>query len=71
MSDDVLQGRTVLIVDDAAIIRIMLSKMFKRYGLAIVAEAVTGQQAIDIYQEAGILYGPGRCTLLILCPACG
>lgn len=45
-----LQGRTVLIVDDATIIRLMLKKMFERNGLTIVGEAQDGEEAIKLYQ---------------------
>jgi len=45
-----LQGRTVLIVDDATIIRLMLKKMFERNGLTIVGEAEDGEEAIRLFQ---------------------
>ena len=45
-----LQGRTVLIVDDATIIRLMLKKMFERNGLTIVGEAEDGEEAIKLFQ---------------------
>ena len=44
-----LQGRTVLIVDDATIIRLMLKKMFERNGLTIVGEAEDGEEAIRLF----------------------
>ena len=45
-----LQGRTVLIVDDATIIRLMLKKMFERNGLTVVGEAEDGEEAIKLFQ---------------------
>jgi len=45
-----LQGRTVLIVDDATIIRLMLKKMFEKNGLTIVGEAEDGEEAVKLFQ---------------------
>ena len=50
MSDDKLSGRTVLIVDDATIIRLKLRKMFTKNGITVVAEA--GEEAVRFYQSA-------------------
>ena len=52
MSDDKLAGRTVLIVDDATIIRLMLRKMFTKNGITVVAEAEDGEEAVRFYQSA-------------------
>ncbi len=49
MSDEHLQGKTALIVDDAAIIRIMLTKVFSKHGIDVVGQATTGEEAIRLY----------------------
>lgn len=41
----------VLVVDDAAIMRMMISEMLKKNGYEIVGEAVNGRDAILKYRE--------------------
>ncbi len=49
MTDSVLKGKRILIVDDAAIIRIMLTKIFKKHDMEVVGQAGTGEEAIQLY----------------------
>ncbi|MFK9090545.1 response regulator [Bacillus salipaludis] len=42
---------TVLIVDDAAFMRMMLKDILNKNGLEVVGEAVNGADAIEKYQE--------------------
>jgi len=51
MADDHIKGKTVLIVDDATIIRLMLRKMFTKNGISVVGEAEDGEDAVRIFQE--------------------
>lgn len=44
-----LEGKRVLIVDDATIIRLMLKKMLAKYGVVVAGEAVDGEEAIRMY----------------------
>ncbi len=44
-----LDGKRVLIVDDATIIRLMLKKMVAKYGIVVAGEAVDGEEAIRMY----------------------
>ena len=50
MADDTLRGKTVLIVDDATIIRLMLRKMFQRNGITVAGEAEDGEEAVRLYE---------------------
>lgn len=40
-----------MIVDDSLVIRVRLKKIFKELNHNVVAEAKTGQEAIDIYEK--------------------
>ena len=51
MTNRALEGRKVLIVDDATIIRLMLKKIFSKNGIAVCAEAEDGEEAVRLYQE--------------------
>lgn len=51
MANDTLDGRTVLIVDDATIIRLMLRKMFSKNGITVAGEAEDGEEAVRLYQQ--------------------
>ena len=44
-----LEGKRVLIVDDATIIRLMLKKMLGKYGIVVAGEAVDGEEAIRMF----------------------
>ena len=50
MAEDTLRGKTVLIVDDATIIRLMLRKMFQRNGITVAGEAEDGEEAVRLYE---------------------
>lgn len=50
MTEQELQGKTALVVDDAAIIRIMLNKVFSRNGVEVIGQAKTGEEAIELYK---------------------
>ena len=43
---------TVMIVDDAAIMRVMLKRIILQAGHTVVAEASNGDEAINLYQTA-------------------
>ncbi len=53
MDSDFLRGKTVLIVDDATIIRLMLRKMFSRNGITIAGEAEDGEEAVRLFEAMG------------------
>jgi two-component system chemotaxis response regulator CheY len=44
-------GNTVLIVDDAAFMRVMLREILGELGLEVVAEGEDGEQAIELYRR--------------------
>ncbi|SFD80377.1 two-component system, chemotaxis family, response regulator CheY [Lentibacillus persicus] len=44
-------GQRVLVVDDAAFMRMMLKDILEKNGFEVVGEAQNGQQAIDLYSE--------------------
>ena len=57
-------SRTLLVVDDAAIIRAMLSDTASEAGWTVVGEACNGQEAIDRYAELR----PDAVTLDLVMP---
>ncbi len=42
---------SVLIVDDAAFMRLAIRKMLEKNGIEVVGEAENGKQAIEVYNE--------------------
>lgn len=44
-------SRRVLVVDDAAFMRMMIKDILTKNGYEVVGEAVDGNQAVDKYQE--------------------
>jgi|SRR5690554_2357744 len=44
-------GQRIMLVDDAQVIRLMLTKIFKDAGYEIAGEASNGAEAIRLYQE--------------------
>lgn len=54
----------ILIVDDAAFMRMMLKQMFQESGHEVVAEAENGMQAIEKYNE----FQPDLVTMDITMP---
>lgn len=44
-------SKTVLIVDDAAFMRMMIKDILNKNGFDVVGEAEDGQQAVDKYKE--------------------
>ncbi|ACB84990.1 response regulator [Natranaerobius thermophilus] len=44
-------SQKVLIVDDAAFMRMMIKDILTKNGFEVVGEAVNGQEAVDKYQE--------------------
>lgn len=44
-------GRRVLIVDDAAFMRMMLRDILTKANYEVVGEAANGQEAVDRYKE--------------------
>ena len=55
---------TVLIVDDSKYLRLMIRKILKRHGHNIVAEAGTGEEAIEQYK----LHSPDVVTMDVVMP---
>jgi two-component system chemotaxis response regulator CheY len=55
---------TVLIVDDSKYLRLMISKILKKRGFDIVAEAETGSDAIEKYRQ----FMPNVITMDIVMP---
>ncbi len=43
--------KSILIVDDAAFMRLMLKDILSQNGYAVVAEAADGQEAVDLYRK--------------------
>lgn len=43
--------KSILVVDDAAFMRLMLKDILSQNGYAVVAEAQDGQEAIDLYRK--------------------
>lgn len=46
-----MSEKTILLVDDAAVMRMMLKKILVENGYEVVGEAENGQRAIDRYKE--------------------
>ena len=44
-------GHTVLIVDDAEFMRVMLREIVEDMGLTVVGEAADGSEAVDLYRH--------------------
>ena len=44
-------AKRILIVDDAAFMRMMLRNMLEKEGFEIAGEAANGKKAIEVYQE--------------------
>ncbi|MBX6394178.1 MAG: response regulator [Alicyclobacillaceae bacterium] len=44
-------SRRILIVDDAAFMRMMIKEILTKHGYEVVGEAVNGVQAVEKYQE--------------------
>ncbi len=42
---------SVLVVDDAAFMRMMLKEILEKNGLKVVGEATTGDEAVSLYKE--------------------
>ncbi|WP_066173057.1 response regulator [Bacillus marinisedimentorum] len=57
-------AKKVLIVDDAAFMRMMIKDILSKNGYEIVAEAADGQQALDLYKE----HTPDLVTMDITMP---
>lgn len=57
----------VLIADDATIMRINLKKMLEKMGHEVVAEAVNGKEAVDLYEKEK----PDFVTMDITMPSVG
>ena len=57
-------GKTILVVDDAAFMRMMIKDILTKNGYEVVAEAGDGQEAIEKYKE----HKPDLVTLDITMP---
>ncbi len=57
-------AKKVLIVDDAAFMRMMIKDILSKNGYEIVGEAADGQQALDLYKE----HQPDLVTMDITMP---
>ncbi|WP_027726043.1 response regulator [Tuberibacillus calidus] len=57
-------GKRILIVDDAAFMRMMIKDILVKNGFEVVAEASDGREAIEKYQE----YKPDLVTMDITMP---
>ncbi|MDW8801901.1 response regulator [Clostridium sp. A1-XYC3] len=55
---------TVLVVDDAAFMRMMLKNMLIKNGFEVVAEAENGEKAVEMYKQ----YKPDLVTMDITMP---
>lgn len=44
-------GKKVLIVDDAAFMRMMIREILERHGYEVVGEAENGEQAVEMYKK--------------------
>ena len=44
-------GKGILIVDDAAFMRMMIRDILKKEGYEVVGEAKDGKEAVELYQE--------------------
>lgn len=58
---------TILIVDDAAFMRVMLKRILEAAGFEIVGEAVNGREAVQLYEELN----PDLVTLDLVMPEMG
>ncbi len=56
----------ILIVDDAAFMRMMLKDILSKAGYEIVGEAANGNEAVEMYQK----HQPDLVTLDITMPTC-
>ncbi|MBM7659352.1 two-component system chemotaxis response regulator CheY [Bacillus mesophilus] len=54
----------ILIVDDAAFMRMMIKDILSKNGYEVVGEAADGQQAVDLYKE----HNPDLVTMDITMP---
>ncbi|OIP28383.1 two-component system response regulator [bacterium CG2_30_54_10] len=57
-------GKTVLIVDDAAFMRMMIKDILTKNGYTILGEAQTGKEAVEMYQK----FKPDLVTMDITMP---
>ncbi|WP_077615090.1 response regulator [Caenibacillus caldisaponilyticus] len=57
-------GKTILVVDDAAFMRMMIKDILTKNGYEVIAEAGDGQEAIEKYKE----HKPDLVTLDITMP---
>lgn len=57
-------GKKVLLVDDAAVMRLMLKHLFISHGYEVVAEASTGAQAVEFFSA----FRPDLVTMDITMP---
>ena len=44
-------GKTILIVDDAAFMRMMIKDILSKNGYDVLGEAQTGKEAVELYQK--------------------
>lgn len=44
-------GKTILIVDDAAFMRMMIKDILAKNGYDVIGEAQTGKEAVELYQK--------------------
>ncbi|MEO4052611.1 response regulator [Solibacillus sp. CAU 1738] len=42
---------TVMIVDDALFMRVMISNMFEQWGFTVIGQADNGEKAVKLYRE--------------------
>ncbi|MDR1209413.1 MAG: response regulator [Clostridiales bacterium] len=59
-----MAGKTVLLVDDAAVMRMMLKKILTENGYDVVGEAENGQKAVEQYKTLS----PGLVMMDITMP---
>lgn len=53
-------GNRILIVDDAAFMRMMIKDILTKNGYEVVAEAADGQQAVELFRE----HAPDLVTIM-------
>jgi two-component system chemotaxis response regulator CheY len=51
LEGEYFMAKTVLLVDDAAFMRMMLKKMLVKEGFEVIGEAENGKEAIEAYKE--------------------
>ena len=46
-----MDNRTIMVVDDVALVRMLIKNIVEKFGFIVIGEAINGKDAIDKYQE--------------------